>query len=171
MSAEVTFEIPEGAEAMAAFRELNWAYRDTLLALPDEHTIIARTLYTSDRFAALLDAADTAYRPPRGQMRLVRLGGRPVGCGTIQTLPTGEAEIKRVYVAPEAQGRGLGRRLMEVLIEDCRRLGFRRILMDTGVVLTRAQALYDSMGFRRRGPYQPLPPEAEGLIVFYEMDL
>jgi len=167
----VSFDIPEGDADMATVRALNWAYREVLLALPEEDRVIVNAVYTPEKYTAMLEAAETANRPPLGQMRLVRLNGTPVGCGTVQTLPGGEAEIKRVYIVPEAQGRGLGRRLMEVLIEDCRALGFARILMDTGIVLTGAQALYDSMGFRRRGPYQDLPPEAEGRIVFYEMDL
>ena len=104
-------------------------------------------------------------------MRLVLKGGAPVGCGTVQTLAPGDAEIKRVWIAPEAQGAGAGRRLMERLIGDCRELGFRRILMDTGRALTAAQALYDRLGFRRRGPYQEMPEEIARLLVFYEMPL
>jgi ribosomal protein S18 acetylase RimI-like enzyme len=43
--------------------------------------------------------------------------------------------------------------------------------MDTGRALTAAQALYDRLGFRRRGPYQEMPEEIARLLVFYEMPL
>jgi hypothetical protein len=60
---------------------------------------------------------------------------------------------------------------MEQLIADCRTLGFRRILMDTGQFLTTATALYDSMGFTRRGPYGDLPEDAAALRHFFEIPL
>jgi ribosomal protein S18 acetylase RimI-like enzyme len=119
----------------------------------------------------VLDAGETENRPPRGMMRLVMTQGKPVGCGTVQTLAPGAAEIKRVWIAPEARGLGAGRRLMEQLVTDCRALGFRRILMDTGTHLQTAGKLYDAMGFRRRGPYREMPPEAEGVMIYFEMTL
>ena len=156
---------------MDAFRHLNWAYRDLLLALPPAYSSIVRKVYTEEKYAAVLAAGEIDNRPPRGVMRLALLNGLPVGVGTVQTLAPGGAEIKRVYIAPEAQGAGLGRAMMERLIADCRDLGFTRILMDTGKVMTTAQRLYEGLGFRRRGPYQEMPPEAEGRMVFYEMPL
>jgi len=162
---------PISEPEMAAFRDLNWAYRDLLLALPPEDAANVRQAYPENKYRAVLAAAETENRPPKGMMRLVQRDGEPLGVGTIQTLAPGDAEIKRVYVVPEAQGLGVGRALMLQLIEDCRSLGFNRILMDTGKVLTTAQHLYDGLGFSRRRPYQPMPPEAEGRMVYYEMSL
>ena len=171
MGRALELKTPRTAADMTAFRRLCWAYRDFLLSLPPEDSAIVRAVYTDDRYRAALDAAEAENRPPRGQMRLVLLDGRPVGCGTVQTIGPGDAEIKRVFVSPDAQGAGAGRALMRQLIEDCRTLGFDRILMDTGRVLTSAIALYDDLGFRRRGPYQPMPPEAQGRMLFFEMPL
>jgi GNAT superfamily N-acetyltransferase len=162
---------PRSAEEMEAFRRLNWDYRDYLLGLPAPHSDAVLAAYPEDRYIAILDAAETENRPPRGMMRLLMVEDQPLGCGTIQTIGDGDAEIKRVYIAPSAQGRGAGRRMMEQLIADCRTLGFRRILMDTGQFLTTATALYDSMGFTRRGPYGDLPEDAAALRHFFEMPL
>ena len=162
---------PRTSEEMAAFRRLNWSYREHLLTMPEPEAGFVRTVYTESRYRAMLDAAETENRPPRGQMRLALRDGMAVGCGTVQTIGPGDAEIKRVYIAPGARGTGLGRALMMRLIDDCRALGFRRILLDTGRPLTSAQALYDSLGFRRRGPYQPLPHGAESFLVFFEMEI
>jgi GNAT superfamily N-acetyltransferase len=156
---------------MEAFRRLNWAYRDFLLALPPPDVEMVRHAYPEEKYRAILAAADTENRPPRGIMRLALREGEPVGCGTVQSLGSGDAEIKRVYVAEAARGLGLGRRLMAQLVEDCRALGFRRILMDTGRLLGSAIALYDAMGFRRRGPYQDMPPGAEEVMIYFEMPL
>lgn len=170
MNGLTIIEPTSGAE-MAAFRRLSWAYRDLLLALPPPDVALVRRAYPEEKYRAVLAAADTENRPPCGMMRLALRNGEPVGCGTIQSLGSGDAEIKRVYVMDAARGLGLGRRLMERLVEDCRALGFRRILMDTGRLHDAAIALYDAMGFRRRGPYQVMPPEADGVMIYFEMPL
>jgi GNAT superfamily N-acetyltransferase len=168
---ELSFIEPRSASEMEAFRRLNWEYRDVLLALPPPHNAAVLAAYPEEKYAQILDAAETENRPPRGMMRLLTGDDGPLGCGTIQTIGDGDAEIKRVFIVPSAQGQGAGRRLMAQLVEDCRSLGFRRILMDTGVFLTKAVALYDSMGFIRRGPYADLPEDAIALRVFFEMPL
>src|SRR5262249_1361121 len=57
-------------------------------------------------------AADLAdFAAPRGCLLLARLFGRPVGCGALRTFASGVGEIKRMWIAPQARGMGLGRRL------------------------------------------------------------
>lgn len=58
-----------------------------------------------------------------------------------------------VYVAPEARGRGVGRTLMEALIEDCRRLGFRQIVavIGDGSPQSPSVRLHERLGFRHAG--------------------
>ena len=57
-----------------------------------------------------------------------------------------------VYVAPEAQGQGLGRALMTALIERCTALGYRQMIAVIGVGETRASIrLHESLGFRPAG--------------------
>ncbi|MBF9044711.1 GNAT family N-acetyltransferase [Rhodobacterales bacterium HKCCE4037] len=162
---------PHSAAEMEAFRALNWAYRDFLLSQPPPNNEAVTAAYPEATYRAILDAAETDNRPPKGQMRLMLLGEAPVGCGSVQTLGPGDAEIKRVYIRPEAQGRGAGRQMMEQLIADCRALGARRILMDTGRVLEPAWRLYDRMGFQRRGPYLDRQRELADLLYFFEMPL
>ncbi|MFC3615815.1 GNAT family N-acetyltransferase [Lutimaribacter marinistellae] len=162
---------PETEAEMAAFDRLCWDYRSYLLSLPRPDSDVVRTLYSEEVYRDLLAKGATHFRPPAGQMRLAFDGDVPVGCGTVQTLTPEDAEIKRVYVTPEARGTGLARALMDQLVADCRALGCTRILMDTGRLMVPAQRLYDRMGFRRRGPYQELPPVADGILVFFEMDL
>ena len=56
-----------------------------------------------------------------------------------------------MYVVPEARGRGLGARLLQRLEDEARRLGYRRLRLDTGAALTPAQGLY------RRAGYHEIP--------------
>ena len=58
-----------------------------------------------------------------------------------------------VYVAPDRQGEGLGRRLLEALIGECRHLGFRQMVAVIGDG-TRHRAsvrLHEALGFRHAG--------------------
>ena len=54
---------PRTATEMAAFRDLNWAYRDFLLSLPGAEADMARAAYPEARYRAVLDAAEVENRP------------------------------------------------------------------------------------------------------------
>ncbi len=89
----------------------------------------------------------------KGCFMLARLDGRPVGCGAVRALDAETGEIKRMWVAPEARGIGLARRLLDVLEEEARGLGMRRVRLDTNRTLKEAQALYRKAGYREIGRY------------------
>ena len=85
--------------------------------------------------------------PGRGAFLVAYDGEEPVGCGAIRRLDDGTAEIKRMYVAPEQRGRGVGRRVLAALEEAARRLQAGRIVLETGTLQGRALALYHSCGY------------------------
>ncbi|MFD3189697.1 GNAT family N-acetyltransferase [Sedimentitalea sp. HM32M-2] len=158
-------------EHLAAVRHLCWEYRDFLRGLGPLDAQIVDLFYPKDKYARLMDRLAAEHAPPGGAIRLAMQEGVPVGCGMFHTLAPGTAEIKRVYVTQAARGTGAGRALMQALIAQCRRVGFARILMDTSKPLTAAQALYVDLGFRPRGPYQPVPEPARDRLLFFEMAL
>jgi GNAT superfamily N-acetyltransferase len=57
------------------------------------------------------------------------------------------AEIKRMYVAPEVRGRGVGRQLLVSLEAEARRLGISRLVLETGPRQPEALALYRGAGY------------------------
>lgn len=162
---------PESAVELDAVRALCWDYRDFLLTLPPGPRAMVEKVYAKDAYAALLERLEEIHSPPNGVLRIALLEGRPVGCGMAYRLWPDTAEIKRVYLRDAVRGQGAGYAMMQSLIEGCRDLGVRRIVMDTGRELSAAKTLYLSMGFRLRGPYQPMPPEAEGHLLYFQMDL
>jgi GNAT superfamily N-acetyltransferase len=82
--------------------------------------------------------------------------GSPLGSGAVQRLSKSKpdaaadhGEIKRVYVVPEARGRGLSRLLMTNLIDLARELGYTWLQLETGDVQPEAIGLYESSGWVR----------------------
>jgi GNAT superfamily N-acetyltransferase len=100
----------------------------------------------ADRFFGL---SEQEVAGGKGAFVVARHGGRPVGCGAVRSLTAEIAELKRMYVAPEARGRGLGARLVAALEEEARRLGVRRLVLETGDRQLAAIALYTRAGFAR----------------------
>ncbi len=98
-----------------------------------------------------------AYTPPRGALLIARQGAEAAGCVALRPNAPEICELKRLFVRPAARGSGLGRRLAEAALAEARRLGYRRIRLDTLPGMEAAQSLYERMGFREIGPYTANP--------------
>ena len=98
------------------------------------------------------------FAPPHGVF-LVGFDddGRPVCGGGVKGLGDGVGEIKRMYVVPEARGRGLARLLLAALEDAARELGHDRARLDTGPRQPHAEALYRSAGYRDIPDYNDNP--------------
>jgi ribosomal protein S18 acetylase RimI-like enzyme len=103
-----------------------------------------------------------------GVLLLAEAAGEPAGCAGLRTLPDGAAEMKRLYVRPAYQGRGLGRRLAEEVIAAARASGHAALRLDTLPKMVPAIALYRALGFAARGPYSTAPTPG---AVFFELRL
>lgn len=95
---------------------------------------------------------------PGGDARyyVVERGGRVLGgagfarlAGTAAAAAT--CELRKMYFRPEARGRGLGRALLELLLDEMRAAGFRRCYLETSSRMQAAQKLYRANGFAPRG--------------------
>ncbi len=87
-------------------------------------------------------------RPPRGLFLVARLHGEPVGCAGLKLPPGAPAEIKRMWVAPDARRLGLGRRFLAELEVRAAPHGGGVLRLDTNKALGAAIALYHSCGFQ-----------------------
>ena len=75
------------------------------------------------------------------------IDGEPVCCGGVKRLDDRICEIKKMYVVPEARGTGLARRLLHLLEDKARELGYVVARLDTGPRQGHAQGLYESDGY------------------------
>lgn len=85
----------------------------------------------------------------RGVFLVAADGGRALGCGALRLLDTTTAEVKRMYVRPEARGRRLATRILSALEGHAREAGLTRLVLETGDAQTEAIALYTRAGFTR----------------------
>jgi putative acetyltransferase len=65
----------------------------------------------------------------------------------------GLAEVKRLFVKPEFRGSGLGLTLLQGVIAEARRMGYRELVGDTMPVMEKALSMYDRLGFERTSSY------------------
>jgi putative acetyltransferase len=120
-------------------------------------------------FAAELAGLPAPYTAPAGCLLIAKPGSGAVGVVGLKPLTAGIAEIKRLYVAPEARGTGLGRALTERAIAEACTKGYERVRLDTHrPSMTAAIALYRRLGFVEVPPYGP---DLDGQIAFFEKNL
>lgn len=91
-----------------------------------------------------VDPAD--FSPPRGLFLVGYLDGAPVASGGWRSHGT-DAELKRMYVAPEARGKGLARAVLAEVERTAFEAGHRRVILETGEQQPEAVALYRSAGY------------------------
>ena len=89
----------------------------------------------------------------RGAFLAAYAGGRAVGCGAVRRIDATTAEVKRMFVRPDARGQGIGRVLLAALEGEALRLGARRLVLETGDRQAEALALYEWAGFVRIPPF------------------
>lgn len=104
-----------------------------------------------------LEEGGQRYRAPTGCFVVACAGGATVGCGAIDLLDETTAEVKRMWVAPEHRGSGLGRRLLARLEAEARQAGRTTVVLDTNATLAEAIALYERAGYRPTERYNDNP--------------
>ncbi|MEK7858672.1 MAG: GNAT family N-acetyltransferase [Elusimicrobiota bacterium] len=88
-----------------------------------------------------------AYLRPGGEFLVLLAGPRVIGCGGLQVGRRGAAQVQRMYLDRAWRGRGLGRRLLNGLMERAARRGVRRLDLETSLRFQDAIALYLRCGF------------------------
>jgi DNA-binding MarR family transcriptional regulator len=94
---------------------------------------------------------------PAGLLLVARLDGQPVGAGAVKFHGPEPAEIKRMWVAGQARGLGVGRRLLTDLERRARDHGATMARLETNRALTEAIALYRSTGYVLVPPFNDEP--------------
>jgi putative acetyltransferase len=132
---KVTFESPKQPEVLALIEALD-AYQVPLYPAESHHGIDIDALSQPNvLFAVARDDAGTA-----------------IACGALVIGPE-YGELKRMYTLPYQRGKGVARQVLSLLEEEARQRGCVRFMLETGYLQPEAIALYERMGYRKRGPF------------------
>ena len=97
------------------------------------------------------------YAPPRGALLIAPDGNRLVAMIGLRPIDARICEMKRLFVRPDARGRGLAWQLVRAILDEARRLKYEEIRLDTLPMMGDAQKLYVAMGFIDIEPYYDTP--------------
>jgi ribosomal protein S18 acetylase RimI-like enzyme len=109
------------------------------------------------------------YAAPSGRLFLAFADERIAGCVALRALDDEICEMKRLFVRADFRGSGLGKTLIEKIIEEACTIGYQKMRLDTlPEKMPKAVKLYESHGFRVIAPYYENPHRA---TLFMEKDL
>jgi ribosomal protein S18 acetylase RimI-like enzyme len=113
------------------------------------------------------------YAPPGGRLLLAmdqnhETASEAAGCGALRAFDKDTCEMKRLYVRPAFREHGLGRMLVESLINEARSIGYDRMVLDTLPSMQEAHKLYRKTGFHEIPAYwkNPIPG-----VLYFELPL
>lgn len=157
LSSEVTIrEFQPGDEA--SFRRLNEEWIERYFRIEPKEAVIL-----GDPKGTILD--------PGGKMFFAILDDQCVGCCALRRMSDTEFEVAKMAVTPACQGAGIGRKLLQTVIETGRAMGARRLYLETNHLLQPAIRLYESMGFRHLSPEEIIPSPYARADVYMELIL
>lgn len=98
--------------------------------------------------------------PPHGRWLVAYRDGEPVGCAALKRLDHDAAELKRLYVVPEARGAGIAKALIGRVEQIAREAEYTAIRLDTGSRQPQATALFHTSGYEPISDYNGNPVAA-----------
>lgn len=120
-------------------------------------------------FEAELATLPGKYSPPDGRLYLAYVEGELAGCIALKPFENDVCEMKRLFLRENARGQGLGKQLIEKLIDEARAIGYSKMRLDTfPPKMGKAVSLYESHGFHPIEPYYHNPHEG---VLFMELEL
>ena len=138
----------ETDEDLEQVRILFQEYADFLKQVLSEYLTLPWFIDYLKGFEKELANLPGEYSPPEGCLLLAKYQDKIAGCVALRKLSNDICKGKRLYVRPEFRGLKIGRKLMESIIADARRIGYSAIRGDTVPAMQAAQVLHASLGFK-----------------------
>ena len=149
-SPDIVFFTPSTSEELSAARQIFTEYAEQL-----------GVDLSFQNFDTELQELPGDYASPEGALILAVSDGQVAGCCALRALPTADhvnaAEMKRLYVRQAYRRSGLGRQLVEAVLDAARVAGYHSVLLDTLDDMESARALYRELGFVDIPPYYHNP--------------
>lgn len=117
-------------------------------------------------FGGELEGLPGVYGAEGGALLLATCQKEPAGTIAVRRLAPTSGEVKRLYLRPPFRGQGLGRRLLEAVMDQARTLGYESLYADTLPAMTDALSLYERVGFERVEAYSQAPTPGAIFLKF-----
>src|SRR4030095_11403321 len=127
--------------------------------------------FDSKAFEEELASLPDKYAMPKGRLLLVLYNNQPAGCVALRRLDDRLCEMKRMFVYPQFQGKGIGYALAKAVIDEAKKIGYSSMKLDTSMRQVEAQNLYRGLGFKNTEAYYELPEKLKNWLVFMELKL
>ena len=111
---------------------------------------------------------ENKYGGPGGRLYLAYWKDKLAGCVAMRQIDENRCEMKRLYVRLVFRGIGIGDRLVDTLISDARKHGYKAMLLDTFPFLDRAIDMYRKRGFYEIDKYTDSPMDN---TIYMQLDL
>lgn len=113
------------------------------------------------------------FQPPYGQLIIAVYDGKICGLGSLKRINPEIGEIKRMFVDPTFRRIGAGRAILEGLLVEAKKAGYKKVLLDSPKFMEAAHSLYRSFGFKDITVYPEveIPEEFRQYLLFMELDL
>ncbi len=108
------------------------------------------------------------YSSPEGELLLAYSEGKLAGCIAFRKFENDICEMKRLYLRNEFRGQGIGRQLTVRVINDAKKIGYKKMRLDTLPSMKEAIKLYKDLGFKEINPYRYNPIEG---VCYMELEL
>jgi len=97
--------------------------------------------------ADLADIERSYFAPGGAFFVLTDQDGLIIGAYGLYLIENQTCELRKMYLHKSHRGKGLGKLLLDSALVEAKKLGFRRMTLETASVLKEAIALYESYGF------------------------
>ena len=113
------------------------------------------------------------FQPPYGQLIVAVYEDKVCGLGSLKSINPEIGEIKRMFVDPTFRRIGAGQAILEGLLSEAKKVGYKKVRLDSPKFMEAAHSLYRSFGFRdiEAYPEMEIPAEFKDYLIFMELDL
>lgn len=157
-------EITLGYEYSSEIKELFLEYTEMLVKNDGN---FAKYLEVQNYDSELEHLADK-YGLPEGRLYIVKVENEVAGCIGLRKIDNENCEMKRLYVRPKFRGHKIANKLVEMIIDDAKRIGYKNMLLDTLPFLEGAIYLYKKFGFNEIESYNNSPMDTS---IYMKLDL
>jgi ribosomal protein S18 acetylase RimI-like enzyme len=97
------------------------------------------------------------YKEPDGSFIIAKDNNNIVGCVGLKKLDGNICEMKRLFVNDKYKGKGIGKKLVEKIIEEAKNKKYKKMRLDTLRTMKKASKIYNENNFYEIEPYYDNP--------------